>query len=225
MIDFDKYLIPIVFGVIVISNLLMYLTTIGVSYMWSKYHHLETYPLSRHDVKNSLIVLIINILVAIPGLWLLGIGFLGFRIEEYFLIDLLLLFFGFDFLMYVVHRVSHVVWPFNMFHKKHHSHTYFNSISLYVMEPVEAILFGFLLTVAAYVFVFNIFSFIFFLILNWILGVFGHLNSRKTKQPHFLGNYVFHKIHHLKGNFNYGFYTVMWDRIFGTYYFEQKIVE
>jgi len=213
------------FWFIVISNLLMYMTTVLVSYFWSRFYQLETYPLNKRDVKNSFIVLVINILVAVPGLWLWSLGYIVFSESGHFLGHLILLFFGFDLLMYGFHWMSHAAWPFNRFHDKHHVHTYFNSISLYVMEPVEAIFFGLLLMLAAYVYTFNIFSFILFLILNWLLGVVGHLNSRKTKQPYLFGNYVFHKTHHQKGCFNYGFYTVIWDKIFRTYYWESKTLK
>ncbi|WP_368662351.1 hypothetical protein [Zobellia laminariae] len=29
---------------------------------------------------------------------------------------------------------------------------------------------------------------------------------------------MFHKTHHQQANSNFGFYTVIWDRIFGTFY-------
>jgi len=210
------------FWLIVLANLMMYLATMVISHLWSKYHNYKVYPVSFGDVKLSLMVLAINVLVAIPGLFLLRNGLIKFEMSGYFYRDLLLLFFGFDLLMYVVHRLSHVMWPFNIFHGKHHEHTYFNSISLYVMEPVEAILFGFLLTVSAWMFHFNYYSFILFLGINWLLGVVGHLNSTSTKQPKYFGNHVFHKIHHKNGHTNFGFYTVIWDRIFKTYYLDKK---
>ncbi len=206
------------FWLIILGNVLMYSTTILVSHLWSKYYGYATFPLTMSDVVISIKVLIINMLVAVPGLLLLESGRIVFETNNHFVRDLLLLFFGFDLLMYGVHRLSHEIWPLNQIHDKHHEHAYFNSISLYVMEPMEAILFGALLTLAAGLFDFNLYSFVLFLIINWLLGVIGHLNSQSKNPPQFWGNYVFHKVHHQKGDFNFGFYTVLWDRVFGTFY-------
>lgn len=208
---------PLIFWTVLISaNLIMYLCTVLISYTWSKIHNHKTLKLTKHDVYNSLIVLIINILVAIPGYLLLNNANINFKTNSHLIRDFIILFFVFDLVMYLLHLVSHYVWPFKKFHDKHHTHEYFNAISLYVMEPIEALLFGILLTVCAYFIEFNIYSFLGFLFINWILGVIGHLNTKSTKQPLLFGNHVFHKAHHQHGNKNFGFYTVIWDKIFGT---------
>ncbi|WP_055448922.1 sterol desaturase family protein [Lacinutrix mariniflava] len=205
-------------SVLICANILMYLFTILISYSWSKINKYKTLELTKHDIYNSLIVVFINILVAIPGYLLFKNGVINFTINSSYIRDLMFLFFFLDLLMYLLHLVSHYIWPFKKFHNKHHSHKYFNAISLYVMEPVEAILFGVLITICAYLFQFNFYSFLTFLFLNWALGVIGHLNTNSTKQPILFGNHVFHKTHHQQANKNFGFYTVIWDRIFGTFY-------
>jgi len=198
------------------ANVLMYLCTILVSYTWSKVYKHKTLKLTKNDIYNSLIVLLINIVVAIPGYLLFKNGDITFITASYFVRDLVILFIVFDVLMYVLHLISHYAWPFKKFHNKHHSHEYFNAISLYVMEPVEAILFGLMLTCFTLIFTFNFYSFLVFLAVNWGLGVLGHLNTKSKKQPLVFGNHVFHKKHHEQGNSNFGFYTVIWDRMFGT---------
>jgi len=202
---------------IILGNILMYLSTIVISRLWSKFFNHKEYPLTSKDIRNSIVVLIINILIAIPGYVLLIKGHISFTIAESFFTDLLLLIIIFDFAMYILHFMAHRVWPFSIFHEKHHEHQYFNMISLYVMEPIESILFGALLTVVVYLSTFNIFSFIVFLFFNWILGVIGHLNTNSNIQPKVFGNQVFHKAHHQFSDCNFGFYTVLWDRVFGTY--------
>ncbi len=204
--------------ILIVANILMYLFTVAISYSWSKIHHHKTLELTKHDIYNSLAVLLINILVAIPGYLLFSKGVIHFVTETHFIRDVVLLYFFFDFAMYVLHLASHHIWPFKEFHKKHHTHQYFNAISLYVMEPVESLLFGLLLTVCAVVFSLNFYSFLVFIFINWILGVIGHLNTNATKQPILFGNHIFHKAHHQHPNCNFGFYTVIWDKIFGTYY-------
>ena len=204
--------------ILIIANIAMYGLTILISYSWSKIKQHKTLKLTKKDIYNSILVLVINILVAIPGYLLFTKGYISFIKDSHFIVHFLMLYFGFDLLMYVLHIISHYVWPFNKFHAKHHSHQYFNAISLYVMEPVESLLFGLLLTAFAFFFSLNLYSFLAFIFLNWILGVIGHLNTTTTKQPLLFGNHVFHKTHHQYGNKNFGFYTVIWDRLFGTYY-------
>ncbi len=203
---------------LVAANILMYLLTILISYYWSKIHNFKTLPISKLDIKNSILVLSVNILVAIPGYLLFINAKINFTTNTYFFRDFLLLYIIFDFTMYCLHFISHHLWPFKIFHKKHHTHQYFNTISLYVMQPVESLLFGFLLTICAFLFTLNFYSFLTFIFINWLLGVVGHLNTRSTKQPILFGNHIFHKTHHQYPNKNYGFYTVFWDKLFGTFY-------
>jgi len=205
-------------AILIIANIAMYALTILISYTWSKIKQHKTLKLTRQDVFNSITVLIINMLVAIPGYLLFKNNHISFTTEAHFIRDFLLLYFIFDLVMYLLHLASHHLWPFKKFHIKHHSHQYFNAISLYVMEPIESLLFGLLLTLCALLFSLNLYSFLAFIFVNWLLGVIGHLNTTATKQPQFFGNHIFHKTHHQHPNSNYGFYTVIWDKIFGTFY-------
>lgn len=205
-------------GGLIAANILMYLCTIIISYTWSKVYNHTTLKLTKHDVFNSFIIVTVNILVAIPGYFLFKNGNIQFTTTDSFFLDFALLFFAFDLVMYLLHLVSHFIWPFKKFHDTHHSHEYFNAISLYVMAPAESILFGLLLTACALFIQLNLYSFLVFIVLNWALGVIGHLNTNNIKQPLLFGNHVFHKTHHQHANSNFGFYTVIWDRIFGTYH-------
>jgi len=210
-------------AILIAANILMYVFTILISHTWSRTHKLKTLPLTKQDMYNSIIVLVINILVAIPGYLLFSNGYILFRTDTHLIRDFVLLFFFFDFAMYVLHLASHHVWPFKKFHVKHHTHTYFNSISLYVMEPIESLLFGLLLTIFVVLFSVNFYSFLAFIFINWILGVIGHLNTKSINQPQFFGNHIFHKTHHQHPNHNYGFYTIIWDKIFGTIFKNKHI--
>lgn len=210
------------FYLLACANILMYVITIIVSYFWSQSKGHSTLKLTRVDVVNSLQILFVNILVAVPGYYLLKGGVISFISEGSFLLDFLFLVLIFDFTMYVLHLISHYVWPFKYFHLQHHTHHYFNAISLYVMAPIEAILFGTLLTLTTLLFTFNIYSLLLFIFFNWIFGVIGHLNTSATKLPRFFGNSIFHQTHHQQPNCNFGFYTVFWDNLFGTVYREKQ---
>ncbi len=205
-------------GTLVLANILMYILTILISHYWSKIKGHETLKITKTDINNSIVVLIVNILIAIPGYMLFINGKIDFITDKHFFIHFVLLYVLFDFLMYILHYISHHVWPFKKFHLKHHSHHHFNAISLYVMEPVEAILFGVLLTLSTLFIELNLFSFLTFIFFNWLFGVIGHLNTKSTKQPLLFGNHIFHQTHHQQKNKNYGFYTIFWDKLFGTIY-------
>ncbi len=202
--------------VLIVSNVLMYLVTICISYLWSRLRKQQTLALTRADLKTSLLVVVVNIAVAIPGYLLFNAGEISFTTDSFFL-DFLFLFIGFDVAMYVLHYISHTVWPFTLFHKDHHAHKYFNAISLYVMHPLESFLFGGLMTISVFLFDVNLYSFLGFIVFNWLYGVVGHLNTTTTESPKVFGNAIFHKAHHVHSNCNYGFYTVFMDRLFGTY--------
>ncbi len=200
---------------LILSNFGMYVLNILISFSWSKYRNLKRLEITQADVKSSLIILLVNILTAIPGYFLYLNGAIVFT-NKFFFRDLVILILVFDFLMYGLHYLSHKMWPFKILHKHHHSHTYFNEFSLYVMHPLEAFFFGLLLTISAYLYDFSIYSFIVFILFNWAYGVLAHLNTNSTKQARFFGNSLFHKDHHAESTGNYGFYTTLWDSVFST---------
>ncbi len=193
----------------------MYAVNILISFLWSKHRNLKSLEITKQDVKASLIIVLVNILTAIPGYLLYLNGSIVFT-DEFFFRDLVLLILVFDFFMYFLHFLSHKMWPLKILHKHHHSHTFFNEFSLYVMHPLEAFFFGLVLTLSAYVFNLNLLSFLIFITFNWAYGVVAHLNTNSTKRARFWGNNVFHKEHHAESNGNYGFYTVLWDSVFST---------
>ncbi len=209
-------------GILIGVNISMYLLTLVISFCWSTIHKYKTLPILRKDVKTSILVMFINILIAIPGYLLYISSKINFITDTNYFRDFLLLYLIFDITFYCLHYISHHLWPFTIFHKKHHTHQSFNVISLYVMHPIESVLFGAFLTICAFLFTWNLYSFLSFIFINWFLGLLNHLNTNSIKQPVFFCNSNFHKIHHQYPNKNYGFYTVLWDKIFKTFYNNDK---
>ncbi|MCF6352320.1 MAG: sterol desaturase family protein [Cyclobacteriaceae bacterium] len=202
-------------SILIVANIIMYVFNVVISFLWSKHRNLKSLEITRPDIKASLMILLVNILTAIPGYFLFINGRIIFT-NEFFFRDLLILILVFDFFMYFLHFLSHKMWPFKILHKHHHTHKYFNEFSLYVMHPLEAFFFGMLLTIFAYVFNLNFYSFLLFIFFNWVYGVVAHLNTNSVNKPKVFGNSTFHKIHHSESNCNYGFYFVLWDSILGT---------
>ncbi|VAW26921.1 hypothetical protein MNBD_BACTEROID06-254 [hydrothermal vent metagenome] len=205
----------IFWSVLMAANVFMFLLNALINLFWSKQYKLKSLKISSLDIKTSLITLGVNVIVAIPGYYLFLGGKITFN-QQGFLVDLVLLIFLFDVVMYILHYAFHIIWPFKKIHQHHHTHTYFNEFSLYVMNPLEALFFGLLLTLIAFVFNLNIYSFLLFIFFNWLYGVVAHLNTKSEKTPLFFGNSSFHKKHHALSNCNYGFYTVVWDKLFRT---------
>ncbi|WP_282143049.1 sterol desaturase family protein [Cellulophaga baltica] len=206
----------IFFPLLIALNVLAYILNVVISIFWDKALKFKA-TITRKEILASLITLLINTAIAIPGylLWINGlIVFSSMPIVGTFI----LLFVVLDFLMYVLHWASHTIGFLKKIHLKHHEHSEeFNSVSLYYMSPWESIFFGLLLTVVAILLPLNIYGFIAFLVFNWFYGVMTHLNS-KSEKPYFLifTTNFFHKNHHQLSYKNYGFYTFIWDKIFRT---------
>ncbi|ADV51290.1 fatty acid hydroxylase [Cellulophaga algicola DSM 14237] len=208
---------PYIFFPLLISlNLLAYVINVVISILWDKALKIKA-TITRKEILASLIIVLLNTAIAIPGyvLWINGlIVFSSMPALVTFILLVLVL----DLLMYVLHWASHTIGFLKEIHLKHHEHSEeFNSVSLYYMSPWESIFFGLLLTVVVLLLPLNIYGFIAFLVFNWFYGVMTHLNGRSEK-PYFLifTTNFFHKNHHKLSHKNYGFYTFIWDKIFRT---------
>ncbi len=204
------------FSLLIVANSITYGLTIGINKLWNKIFNYQQ-GLSKKEILGSLLILSINILIAVPGylLWIMGsITFSKASFWSSFIGVFLIM----DFLMYVLHYLSHSIKLLNKIHSKHHEHSSsFNAVSLYHMSPWESIFFGLLLTLVTLLFQFNMYAFMLFLFFNWLYGLLTHLNGNSYKPSVFIfTTNIFHKSHHEYHNVNFGFYTVFWDRIFKT---------
>ena len=212
-------------AVLAAANLLMYLGSWSIVSAVQRMCGAQTLNSAaakptRREYALSFLIVLINISVGVPG-WLL---WKAHRIELldngvlYFLLDVFVLLFYFDFSMYVLHRLMHQGPLYRIFHSKHHDHVNVNGISLYVMNPAEAWGFGLLLIGFLMVHPTNLYALLFFLTLNWAYGTMGHsgvpIHSRVLRW--LIGDTEFHHRHHSKKVGNFGFYTPVWDNLFGT---------
>ncbi|PIF00914.1 MAG: fatty acid hydroxylase [Maribacter sp.] len=206
----------IFFPLLIALNIIAYLLNIGIGISWDKILRHKT-TVTKKEILSSLLTLLINITIAIPGFLLWTKGIILFSDMDLWL-TFIILFLLMDFLMYFLHWASHNIRYLKKIYLKHHEHSEsFNCISLYYMSPWESILFGLLLTMVAILLPLNIYGFILFLVFNWSYGVITHLNIN-SDNPYFLifTTNSFHKNHHVSFCKNYGFYTFIWDRIFNT---------
>ncbi|QXU49670.1 sterol desaturase family protein [Chryseobacterium sp. D764] len=183
----------------------------------------KNHPVTRSDFYLSLFTIICNSFVMLLGvfLWKNGWIVLGetqsvVRIIAEVAALLLLM----DLLMYFFHYGAHLPFIYKILHRKHHEHVSTNFLSLFVLHPFETIGFGLMMLALLIGYDFSVISISIYLMLNLIWGTIGHLNREffpASFDRLLVGTTRFHNQHHLDESKNFGFYTSIWDRVFGTY--------
>lgn len=138
-------------------------------------------------------------------------------------LDCLVMLLFMDLGMYGLHRSVHQPWMFGIFHRFHHRHEATNPISLFVLHPIEIFGFGLLMIVFLAIYQMSLGGLMGYLTLNVLWGTLGHSGvepfPRKFQSIpglNLLGTSTFHAQHHEHLRFNFGFYTLLWDKLFGT---------
>lgn len=168
---------------------------------------------------------LLNTLVTYAGflLWKQGHIIIDMKASWFILADFVILFLAMDFLMYIFHYIIHKTFLYRAMHGLHHEAVNPKPIDLFVLHPVETICFGSLWLMLLQVYTFNIYAIILYLVVNVIFGMLGHLGieplpdkMRSHALLKYLGSSTFHHQHHQDVQYNFGFYTTLWDRLFGT---------
>jgi sterol desaturase/sphingolipid hydroxylase (fatty acid hydroxylase superfamily) len=169
---------------------------------------------------------ILNTVVTYVGFWMWAKGIITITTDLSWMIvlDFLLLFFAMDLLMFIFHYIIHKTFLFETVHQLHHQSIDPTPIDLFILHPVEAIGFGGLWLLLLMLWPFNIYAVMIYLTVNVIFGLAGHLGMEPLPEKvrnlpllKYLGTSTFHHHHHQDIQHNFGFYTSIWDRIFGTY--------
>ncbi len=141
----------------------------------------------------------------------------------FFVIDCLAMLLAMDFGMYVLHRFVHHPRLFALFHRFHHRHETTNPISLFVLHPLEVAGFGALMILFLAIYPMSFWGLTAYLTLNVLWGTLGHSGVEPFPKKmltipglRLLGTSTFHAEHHERPHFNFGFYTLIWDTLFGT---------
>ncbi|SDL58117.1 Sterol desaturase/sphingolipid hydroxylase, fatty acid hydroxylase superfamily [Pedobacter sp. ok626] len=211
-----------------ISNTFLYLFSIGVYLFIDKTcskHKIQTtdHPFLKSDLYVSFLTLFLNSVVMLIGVYLWKSGWITLNESKTILtllIETVAIILVMDLLMYIFHYLAHHPFIYKILHRKHHEHKSTNFLSLFVLHPLETLGFGLMMIFVFMRYDFSIFSITIYLFINLTWGTIGHLNReffpRWTEQL-FLGTTKFHNQHHLNEKRNFGFYTSIWDRIFGTH--------
>lgn len=180
---------------------------------------------SGKEVAAAAVSVLINTVITYLGYrcWLSGL----IRFDETFsyriVTDLLVLILVMDIVMYLLHLLVHRTFLYGLVHKLHHFYTNPQPIDLFVLHPFETLSFGSLWVVFLLVFPANIYAVVLYLIFNVTFGMSGHMQT-ELFPSYWLGNRflrciattTFHHQHHQNEKHNFGFYTTIWDRLFGT---------
>jgi sterol desaturase/sphingolipid hydroxylase (fatty acid hydroxylase superfamily) len=128
-----------------------------------------------------------------------------------------------DLLMYLFHYLIHKTFLYKAVHLLHHEAVDPKPIDLFILHPVETFSFGALWLILLVSYPFNGYAIALYLLINILFGLMGHLGReplpekvRRLPVLRYLGTSTFHHDHHKDVNHNFGFYTTIWDRLFGT---------
>jgi len=169
---------------------------------------------------------VLNTVVTYAGFWMWKEGWITITLNISWKIpaDFLILFFAMDLLMFVFHFIIHKTFLFKAVHQLHHEAIHPKPIDLFILHPVETMAFGGMWLALLLLYPFNIYAIIIYLVVNVLFGLMGHLGIeplpavvRKLPVVKYLGTSTFHHDHHQNVQYNFGFYTSIWDRMFGTH--------
>jgi lathosterol oxidase len=181
--------------------------------------------LTRAEVLLAAGCVLANIAVNVVGwiLWKEGIIRVRSAGGWSVLLDFFVLLGVMDLLMYALHRVAHHRWFYGWLHAAHHAYENPRPLTLFVMNPLEALAFGALWLAVITVYPPTWIGMTAFLGANLVSGMLGHVGvnpfpGRWNRIPILgvISTSAFHNLHHRNPDRNLGFYTTLWDRLFHT---------
>lgn len=214
-----------------VENVLLFAVALAMGHflvMWNKERLVAEPPppLTRAEVVLAASCIVLNSVVTVAGIALWRAGIVRVRLDfgvVAAVVDTIILFFAMDFAMYLFHRVAHHPALYPIIHRTHHLFENPRPLTLFVLNPFEVLGFGALWLVVLVIYPSGIVGILIYLTLNLAFGLVGHLGVEpmpngwvKTPLLRYISTSTFHAEHHLDKDHNYGFYTLIWDRVFGT---------
>lgn len=181
--------------------------------------------LTRMEILLSTACVLINSGITLLGWWLWREGYITLRhagvlasLADWIFIALVM-----DFAMYWLHRAAHIPFAFPLLHKTHHGFKEPRPLTLFALNPAESLSFGSLWLVLLVFYDATWIGISIYLTLNLFWGLVGHLGVEplprwvgRAPVLNWLGTSTFHAQHHQDEEHNSGFYTIVWDWLFGT---------
>ncbi|MFL5730776.1 MAG: sterol desaturase family protein [Cytophagaceae bacterium] len=215
---------------ILLENLVIFFISVFLGDLLTKVYQKRKlishqHKLSRSEVMLTALTILINAGVTLGGwlLWKQGFIKLEHDYSLKILMDFLVIFFIMDFLMYLLHRAGHLPFIYPYLHRTHHRIENPSPMALFVLNPAETLSFGFLWLLVLCCATFSWIGISVYLFINIVFGITGHLGVEplpaswpKNRLLKYFATSTFHTQHHQDLKVNYGFYTNIWDRLFGT---------
>ncbi len=182
-------------------------------------------PVEPLERRLAFATIAVNTAVTIAGLLLWRQGYIVIRDGSWLrsAFDCALLLLAMDVAMYGLHRVAHHPLLFPWLHELHHRYDRPRPLTLFVLHPAETAGFGSLWLLLLLVYAPTWAGMSSYLALNVLFGTMGHL--RVESLPRFFARVpglkriaggAFHVGHHQRPAGNFGFYTSLWDELFGS---------
>lgn len=177
------------------------------------------------EIVLTVTTILLNTATTLAGWWLWRNGFIQFRTDVgiWAWFDVLVLLLAMDLAMYFLHRIAHIGGIYPLLHKTHHRYDRPRPLTLFVLNPFEAVSFGMLWLLFICVYDASWLGMAIYLTLNVLFGMLGHLGVeplppswRRIPLLNYVSTSTFHAQHHHDKRYNFGFYTLLWDRLFGT---------
>ncbi|WP_406694852.1 sterol desaturase family protein [Singulisphaera sp. Ch08] len=181
-------------------------------------------PLEPKELVYTAAGIVVNWLITIAAWLLWRHGFVVIRRDTGWRawLDVPILVLVMDLAMYLLHRVVHHPWLFPI-HRLHHDYDRPRPLSLFVLNPLETLGFGTLWLIVIVLYPSSWLGLSTYLGINLGTGMMGHLGVEPfpgwwSRVPVLrqVGTSTFHAQHHQDVHHNFGFYTLIWDRLFGT---------
>lgn len=141
----------------------------------------------------------------------------------YFGFTFIWMFFLHDAYFYMSHRFMHHPKIYRHVHLIHHKSTNPSPWTAYAFHPLEAVIEALIVPVIAFSIPTHQVAIILYMLFQIVYNVYGHLGFEimpKNWNTHPIGKWmntsVAHNMHHRYFANNYGLWTTIWDRIFGT---------
>lgn len=128
-----------------------------------------------------------------------------------------------DLYFYIAHRLIHVKPIFERVHRVHHLSLSPTPFAAFAFHPLEAIVEAGIFVVLVLLLPVHFGAFVIFFSISLLINVIGHLGYEiyprwlvASLLGRWLNTATYHAMHHRTFQCNYGLYTVIWDRMFGT---------
>jgi len=139
------------------------------------------------------------------------------------LYEFLLYFFIFDVYFYAVHRLIHIEPLYSWTHRVHHKSIAPNPLSSSSMNPIEGTLEGLIIPLFLAAFTVHEASMMVIIPFATLMGWYVHCGYEfmprwwyRNPLTSWFITPMFHDQHHQYVTYNYGGFTTIWDRVFGT---------